>query len=132
MNKTEEIIDRFDKLRHSTGSTKTGEIRTSMQSIMQKNCAVFRNHELISRGIEEFQKIENSLDNSSGGECSDGISGDFNQDGVLDVIDLVMMVDVILGASNASDSQIQAGDVSGDGLMDVIDVVMIVDIILSQ
>ena len=61
--KTEEIIDRFDKLRHSNGSTKTGEIRTSMQNIMQKNCAVFRNHELISSGIEEFQKIENSLDN---------------------------------------------------------------------
>ena len=60
---TEEIIDRFDKLRHSNGSTKTGEIRTSMQNIMQKNCAVFRNHELISSGIEEFQKIENSLDN---------------------------------------------------------------------
>ena len=29
---------------------------------MQKKCAVFRTHDLISKGIEEYQEVENSMD----------------------------------------------------------------------
>tara|TARA_B100000378_G_scaffold94363_1_gene74534 strand:- start:519 stop:1232 length:714 start_codon:yes stop_codon:yes gene_type:complete len=61
-SRTEGIIDRFDKIRHSKGDSTTGELRTSMQHIMQKKCAVFRTHELISDGINEFQEVENSMD----------------------------------------------------------------------
>ncbi len=62
-NTTEEVLDRFDKLRYSSGSTKTGELRNSMQHIMQKNCAVFRTQALISEGIKSFEKIETSFGN---------------------------------------------------------------------
>ena len=62
-NATEEVLDRFDKLRHSSGDTKTGELRNSMQHIMQKNCAVFRTQALISEGIKNFEKIETSFGN---------------------------------------------------------------------
>ena len=61
-SKTDYIIQRFDKIRHSKGSSTTGELRTSMQHVMQKKCAVFRTHDLISKGIEEYQEIENSMD----------------------------------------------------------------------
>ena len=59
----EKILDRFDKTRHHKGDSTTGEVRIAMQRIMQKKCAVFRTHELISRGIEEFNVVENSMDN---------------------------------------------------------------------
>ena len=62
-NTTEEVLDRFDKLRYSSGDTKTGELRSSMQHIMQKNCAVFRTQALISEGIKNFEKIETSFGN---------------------------------------------------------------------
>ena len=62
-SKTEDIIQRFDKIRHSKGSSTTGELRTTMQHVMQKKCAVFRTHDLISKGIEEYQEIESSMDN---------------------------------------------------------------------
>ena len=62
-NATEEILGRFDKLRYSSDDIKTGELRASMQHIMQKNCAVFRTQKIISAGIENFKKIETSLDN---------------------------------------------------------------------
>ena len=62
-NSTEEVLGRFDKLRYSSGDTKTGELRTSMQHIMQKNCSVFRTQKIISAGIENLEKIETSLDN---------------------------------------------------------------------
>ena len=34
---TDSIIDRFDRIRNSNGDSTTGELRTSMQHIMQKN-----------------------------------------------------------------------------------------------
>ena len=57
------ILDRFDKIRFNKGDSSTGEIRTSMQKVMQEKCAVFRTDELISKGIEEFNQIESSMDN---------------------------------------------------------------------
>ena len=57
------ILDRFDKIRFNKGDSSTGEVRTSMQKVMQEKCAVFRTDELISKGIEEFNHIENSIDN---------------------------------------------------------------------
>jgi len=57
------ILDRFDKIRFNKGDSSTGEVRTSMQRVMQEKCAVFRTDELISKGIEEFNHIENLMDN---------------------------------------------------------------------
>jgi len=59
----DEIIGRFDKIRHTKGDTTTGKIRAIMQKIMQKNCAVFRTQNLLSEGINKLNKVENSLDN---------------------------------------------------------------------
>ncbi len=57
------ILDRFDKIRFNKGDSSTGEVRTSMQKVMQEKCAVFRTDKLISKGIEEFNHIESSMDN---------------------------------------------------------------------
>ena len=57
------ILDRFDKIRFNKGDSSTGEVRTAMQKVMQEKCAVFRTKDLISNGIEEFNQIENSMDN---------------------------------------------------------------------
>ena len=62
-SRTDEILDRFNNIRFSKGDSTTGELRTSMQHIMQKKCAVFRTHDLISKGIEEYQEVESSMDN---------------------------------------------------------------------
>ena len=43
---TEKILSRFDKLRNANGSTKTSELRLSMQKTMQSKCAVFRTEKL--------------------------------------------------------------------------------------
>ena len=42
-----QALDRFDKIRyHYKGATSNaGEVRTNMQNIMQKKCAVFRTEE---------------------------------------------------------------------------------------
>ncbi|RMZ48878.1 hypothetical protein EB821_05295 [Candidatus Marinimicrobia bacterium PRS2] len=59
----------------------------------------------------------------------DGILiGDLNEDGLLNILDLVMLVNIILYDENGS----SAADVNGDGAYNVLDVVMLANIILSQ
>ena len=56
--------------------------------------------------------------------------GDVNGDGLVNVIDIVVLVNIIFGES-ASDSQLCASDTNADGLINVLDVVNLVNYILS-
>lgn len=60
-----------------------------------------------------------------------GISGDLNSDLNLDVLDVVVMVDIILGGTNPTTYQQWAGDMNEDSAIDVLDVVLLVDSILN-
>jgi aspartate oxidase len=60
-NITEEIMDRFDNIRHNPGRFTTGELRLSMQQIMQQNCSVFRTQELLFKGINKLNEVESSM-----------------------------------------------------------------------
>ena len=55
-SETEKSLDRFDKLRNSKGSTKTSELRLSMQKTMQSKCAVFRTEKTLKEGMENIRK----------------------------------------------------------------------------
>jgi len=55
-NETDKCLDRFDKLRNSNGSTKTSELRLSMQKTMQSKCAVFRTEKTLKEGMENIRK----------------------------------------------------------------------------
>ncbi len=55
-SETDKCLDRFDKLRNSSGSTKTSELRLSMQKTMQSKCAVFRTEKTLKEGIELIRK----------------------------------------------------------------------------
>ena len=57
--------------------------------------------------------------------------GDLNADGVINVLDVVILVNGILG-SDLSDSEFAAGDVNGDGILNVLDVVLVVNLILGS
>ena len=56
--------------------------------------------------------------------------GDLNFDGVLNVIDVVSLVNGILGGGLTDDQEL-AADLNGDGTINVIDIVSLVSIILS-
>ena len=52
----DDVIARFDATRNSDGDVTTAELRSQMQKVMQKHCAVFRDDEIMSEGkklIEE-------------------------------------------------------------------------------
>ena len=55
-SETDKCLDRFDKLRNSNGSTKTSELRISMQKTMQSKCAVFRTEKTLKEGMDQIRK----------------------------------------------------------------------------
>jgi hypothetical protein len=53
--------------------------------------------------------------------------GDINNDEILDILDIVILVNIVLGYSE----EVPQADVNEDGLINVLDVVILVNIILS-
>ena len=58
---TEAILERFDRLRHASGATKTAEVRLTMQRAMQENAAVFRTADVLEDGCRKIQDVAASL-----------------------------------------------------------------------
>ena len=53
---TDKCLERFDKIRNSSGSTRTSELRLQMQKTMQSKCAVFRTEKTLKEGVEQIRK----------------------------------------------------------------------------
>ena len=60
-------------------------------------------------------------------DFSSSLPGDLNDDGLVNVLDVVILVNIILGLAEVN----PAGDLNNDGLINVLDVVILVNIILG-
>jgi len=58
----EEAIARLDRFRHASGSTPTAELRGRMQRIMQNNCAVFRQADVLEDGVKKIQEVWDGIE----------------------------------------------------------------------
>lgn len=56
--------------------------------------------------------------------------GDVNMDESLDVLDVVLLVNFVLGASEPSGTQIQIGDLNDDGILNILDIIALVNQII--
>jgi hypothetical protein len=117
---------------------------------------VYRNSELVSQSITDFYYMDETTEagqdycyqimllDDEGNELLESMeqciaieedisytSGDMNQDGNLNVLDIVMIVDLILNNPNPSEMEILLGDLTNDGLVNVLDIVALVDTILN-
>jgi len=64
-------------------------------------------------------------------DSCDLVSGDVNEDGILNVIDIVNLVNYILGSGNFTDCQLETADMNSDDIVNVIDIVNLVNSILN-
>ena len=78
---------------------------------------------------DEFYGDWYCTEDCGGGSCFPILNGDVNNDGMLNVVDVIMIVNMILGISNPDYT---FADMNGDNLIDIIDVVTIVSIILNN
>ena len=60
-------------------------------------------------------------------DFSSSLSGDLNDDGLINVLDVVVLVNIVLGQTGED----PAGDLNSDGLINVLDVVILVNMILG-
>ncbi|MEN2494997.1 MAG: Succinate dehydrogenase flavoprotein subunit [Hyphomicrobiaceae bacterium hypho_1] len=53
----EMALSRLDKARNASGGTATAKLRLDMQRVMQNNCAVFRDGEVLKEGVDKISEI---------------------------------------------------------------------------
>ena len=63
--------------------------------------------------------------------CPELIYGDINQDSVVDILDIIIMVDIIMGDISPEEYMIMLSDINQDSVIDIFDVIHIINIILS-
>ena len=58
--------------------------------------------------------------------------GDVNQDGIVNVLDVIGMVQYIIGETNFTDQQLLLADLNGDGGVNVLDIALLINTILGN
>ena len=64
-NSLDKAMSRFDKIRFSSGSTGTAELRLNMQKTMQSDAAVFRSDKTLREGCDKMLKVSEAMDDIS-------------------------------------------------------------------
>ena len=60
-----------------------------------------------------------------------GSPGDVNDDGVINILDVVSIINFVLNNEEPTESQFSSSDVNDDGVINVLDVVIVVNIVLE-
>jgi len=114
---------------------------------------IYRNNQLVAESITDLYFIDNDteygeeycyqvmlldpINNEEYESMEQCISinfllGDLNQDGTINVLDIVGLVDIILNDPNPSEANVLFGDITQDGELNVLDIVALVQIILGD
>ena len=66
-------------------------------------------------------------------DCEEScIASDVNNDGVINILDIIMVVNIIIGEIIPSDQETCSADSNSDGIINVIDIIAIVNTIISD
>jgi len=63
--------------------------------------------------------------------ASSVLLGDVNEDGIINILDIVAVINFVLLTTNPNDTQFTASDMNSDGIINILDIVIIVNLILS-
>jgi hypothetical protein len=59
--------------------------------------------------------------------ADEGIMGDLNDDSILNIQDIIIMINIVLGTEEYNET----ADLSGDGIINVLDVIQLMNLILD-
>ena len=80
----------------------------------------------------EIDCVKESYEYCGISPCNNPGSGDINDDGNVNVSDIVIMIQAILGSTSLTEEQLCQGDVDGNGLINVVDITRVVSMILQE
>jgi succinate dehydrogenase / fumarate reductase flavoprotein subunit len=66
----EATLSRFDRIRHSKGGNKSGEVRALMQEVMQSGFGVFRRGDTLKEGLDKLMALRDPLERVSVDDAS--------------------------------------------------------------
>ena len=58
---------------------------------------------------------------------SDGTPGDVNMDGIINILDVIVIINMILGIENEN----ALADLNGDGSINIQDIILVINLILT-
>lgn len=101
-----------------------------MNTYVQQNPVLWGSYEAEVQNVrrfiaERFQWMDTKLENTTGDHA---LRGDVNDDGLIDIGDIAMMIDYILGTAN--DIYFDAADMDNNGEINVADVTTLIDYVL--
>jgi len=88
---------------------------------------------ITSFGLDQYNEIlicENSRIYKLISDESPWLMGDLNQDGMINVQDIILIINIILGEP-ANNQELLLGDLNSDGVIDILDVVLLINLILQ-
>jgi hypothetical protein len=91
--------------------------------INQEGIIAYANNEIDTEWMLSI--IYDLIDNTN------GIIGDINQDYVINVLDIINLINFILGTEIPNNNQITLSDLNNDEIVNILDVVMLVNLILN-
>jgi len=62
---------------------------------------------------------------------NNSLVGDINNDEVINILDIILLINFIIGTSNPTDNEIISSDLNQDDMLNVLDIVILVNIILE-
>ena len=65
-------------------------------------------------------------------EILSGLAGDINSDSIINILDVVLLVNFVLGGDTPSSAEFSAADLNNDNILNILDVVMLTNLILGS
>ena len=64
-------------------------------------------------------------------DSNNSVLGDVNQDGIINILDIITVINIILSANDPSEDQIDTSDLNTDGTINILDIVILANLILN-
>jgi len=93
------------------------------------NSLTIGNDSLIDMDLSEYSGI---MPDMGYFEHYEVLYGDVNQNLIIDIVDLILMINIILGQNASNTYSFEAADINQDSVIDIIDVIAVVNIILDN
>jgi len=65
-------------------------------------------------------------------EDYDFVAGDVNNDGVMDILDIVAVTQNVLGNTEFTEDEERRADINGDGIIDILDIIFMMNIVMGE
>ena len=91
--------------------------------IDQEGLIVYANNEIDTEWM--LYEINNLIDSTN------GIIGDINQDSIINVLDIISLINFVLGSDTPTSDEMMLSDLNQDSIINVLDIVSLVNLILN-